>query len=89
MISFIARYFSSLWELLTAPFRAIWRGISALFPPRDCTIMDTPDGSVHTYQQSSFWRFAKFCVIVTMSMSGQVKLNIFIYFLHFSCCKSF
>ena len=79
MISFIARYFSSLWELLTAPFRAIWRGISALFPPRDCTVMDTPDGSVHTYQQSSFWRFAKFCVIVTMSIWAAWATYVYVY----------
>lgn len=79
MISFIARYFSSLWELLTAPFRAIWRGISALFPPRDCTIMDTPDGNVHTYQQSSFWRFAKFCVTVTMSIWAAWATYVYVY----------
>ena len=79
MISFIARYFSSLWELLTAPFRAIWRGISALFPPRDCTVMDTPDGSVHTYQQSSFWRFTKFCLITTMTIWAAWSTYVYIY----------
>ena len=79
MISFIARYFSSLWELLTAPFRLIWRGISRLFPPRDCTVMDTVDGEVHTYQQSSFWRFTKFCLIVTMTVWASWSTYVYIY----------
>ena len=79
MISFIARYFSSLWELLSAPFRLIWRGISRLFPPRDCTIMDTVDGEVHTYQQSSFWRFTKFCLFVTMTIWAAWSTYVYIY----------
>lgn len=79
MISFIARYFSSLWELLSAPFRLIWRGISRLFPPRDCTIMNTVDGEVHTYQQSSFWRFTKFCLFVTMTIWAAWSTYVYIY----------
>ena len=79
MISFIARYFSSLWELLTAPFRWIWRGISKLFPPRDCTIMDTQDGEVITYQQSSFWRFTKFCLFITMTIWAAWSTYIYVY----------
>ena len=79
MISFIARYFSSLWELLTAPFRLIWRGISRLFPPRDCTVMDTIDGEVHTYQQSSFWRFTKFCVVLTMTIWASWSTYVYVY----------
>lgn len=79
MISFITRYFSSLWELITAPFRLIWRGIEKLFPPRDCTIMDTSDGDVTTYQQSSFWRFTKFCAIITMSIWAAWSTYIYVY----------
>lgn len=79
MISFIARYFSSLWELITAPFRLIWRGIEKLFPPRDCTIMDTSDGDVTTYQQSSFWRFTKFCAIITMSIWAAWSTYVYVY----------
>ena len=79
MIDFIARNFSSLWELVTAPFRAIWRGISRLFPPRDCTVMDTTDGTVHTYQQSSFWRFTKFCVSLTMCIWATWSTYVYIY----------
>ena len=79
MIGFIARYFSSLWELITAPMRWVWRGISRLFPPRDCTVMDTDDGSVHTYQQSSFWRFTKFCVILTMTIWAAWSTYVYVY----------
>ena len=61
MLSFIARHFSSLWSLITSPFRALWRLIARIFPPREFTVMDTPRGNVYTYQQSSFWRFTKFC----------------------------
>ena len=79
MISFITRYFSSLWEFITAPLRLIWRGISRLFPPRDCTILDTRDGTVTTYQQSSFWRFTKFCLITTMTIWATWSTYIYIY----------
>ncbi len=79
MINFITRYFSSLWEFITAPFRLIWRGIERLFPPRDCTIMDTHDGTVSTYQQSSFWRFTKFCVITTMTIWAAWSTYVYIY----------
>ena len=79
MIGFIARYFSSLWELITAPFRLVWRGIAKLFPPRDCTVMDTVDGQVHTYQQSSFWRFTKFCAIITMSIWAAWSTYVYVY----------
>ncbi|MBR5904500.1 MAG: peptidoglycan DD-metalloendopeptidase family protein [Alphaproteobacteria bacterium] len=79
MIDFIARYFSSLWALLTAPFRAIWHGITRLFPARDCTIMDTSDGDVLTYQQSSFWRFTKFCAFITMTLWASWSTYIYMY----------
>lgn len=79
MLDFIARYFSSLWALLTAPFRAIWRGIARLFPPRDCTIMDSSDGDVLTYQQSSFWRFTKFCAFITMTLWASWSTYVYVY----------
>lgn len=79
MISFITRYFSSLWELITAPFRAIWRLIVRIFPPRDCTLMDTNDGEVHTYQQSSFVRFTKFCMVFTMLLWAAWATYIYTY----------
>ena len=79
MINFITRYFSSLWEFITAPFRLFWRGIERLFPPRDCTIMDTHDGTVSTYQQSSFWRFTKFCLITTMTIWAAWSTYVYIY----------
>ena len=79
MIGFIARYFSSLWELITAPFRMIWRGIVHIFPPRDCTIMNTSDGMVYSYQQNSFWRFTKFCVILTMFIWASWSTYVYVY----------
>lgn len=79
MIGFIARYFSSLWELITAPFRMIWRGIVRIFPPRDCTIMNTSDGMVYSYQQNSFWRFTKFCVILTMFIWASWSTYVYVY----------
>ena len=79
MLNFIARYFSSLWEFITAPLRWIWRGIGKIFPPRDCTIMDTRDGTVSTYQQSTFWRFTKFCAITTMTIWAAWSTYVYIY----------
>ena len=79
MINFVTRYFSSLWEFITAPLRWIWRGIERLFPPRDCTIMDTHDGTVSTYQQSTFWRFTKFCAITTMTIWAAWSTYVYIY----------
>ncbi len=79
MINFITRYFSSLWEFITAPLLWFWRGIERLFPPRDCTIMDTRDGTVYTYQQSSFWRFTKFCLITTMTIWATWSTYVYIY----------
>lgn len=79
MIDFIARYFSSFWELVTAPFRAIWRGISKMFPERDCTTMDTTTGNVSAYKQNTFWRFAKFCVTVTMCIWAAWSTYVYVY----------
>jgi len=79
MIDFIARYFSSFWELVTAPFRAVWRGISKMFPERDCTTMDTTTGNVSAYKQNTFWRFAKFCVTVTMCIWAAWSTYVYMY----------
>lgn len=79
MISFIARYFSSIWELLIAPFKAMWRLIVKIFPQRDCTIMNTADGNVLTYQQSTFWRLTKFCMVVAMSLWAAWSTYIYVY----------
>ena len=79
MINFITRYFSSLWEFITAPLRMIWHLIERIFPPRDCTILDTRDGNVITYQQSSFWRFTKFCMITTMTIWAAWSTYVYVY----------
>lgn len=79
MIDFIARHFSSVWELMTLPFRIIWRGIERLFPERDCTVMNTTTGDVDTYTQNTFWRFAKFCATVTMCVWAAWSTYVYVY----------
>ncbi|MFQ6778228.1 MAG: M23 family metallopeptidase [Alphaproteobacteria bacterium] len=79
MINFITRYFSSLWSLITWPFRAIWHGITRMFPPREFTIMDIPRGNVYSFEQSSFWRFTKFCGKLGLIIWASWATYIFIY----------
>ena len=79
MINFITRHFSSLWSLVTSPFRAIWRGITRIFPPREFTVMDTPRGNVYTFKQSSFWRFTKFCGKVGLIIWATWSTYVFVY----------
>lgn len=79
MINFIARYFSSLWELVTLPFRVIWHAIMRLFPSRDCTVMDITTGNVDTYRQNTFWRFAKFCATITMCAWAAWSTYVYMY----------
>lgn len=79
MINFITRHFTSLWALITSPFRAIWRVIVRLFPPREFTVMDTPRGNVYTFQQSSFWRFTKFCGKVGLFIWAAWSTYVFVY----------
>lgn len=79
MINFITRYFTSLWALITAPFRAIWRLIVRIFPPREFTVMDTPRGNVYTFNQSSFWRFTKFCAKVGLAIWASWSTYVFVY----------
>lgn len=79
MINFITRYFTSLWALITSPFRALWRVISRLFPPREFTVMDTPRGNVYTFRQSSFWRFTKFCGKVGLIIWATWSTYVFVY----------
>ncbi len=79
MLSFIARYFSSLWSLITWPFRALWRVITRIFPPREFTVMDIPRGNVYTYQQNSFWRFTKFCGKTGLIVWASWSTYVFVY----------
>ncbi|MGI5845876.1 MAG: peptidoglycan DD-metalloendopeptidase family protein [Alphaproteobacteria bacterium] len=57
MLNWIARQYSSLSALLTAPFRAVWRAICKIFPDRDITIIS--GGDLVSYHQTSFWRVAR------------------------------
>ena len=79
MINFITRHFSSLWSLITSPFRAIWHVIANIFPSREFTVMDTPNGNVYTYQQSSFWRFTKFCGKIGLIIWATWSTYVFVY----------
>ncbi len=79
MINFITRYFTSLWAFITAPFRAIWRVIVRIFPPREFTVMDTPRGNVYTFNQSSFWRFTKFCAKAGLIIWASWSTYVFLY----------
>lgn len=79
MINFITRYFTSLWAFITSPFRAVWRVIVRIFPPREFTVMDTPRGNVYTYGQSSFWRFARFCGGVGLIVWAAWSTYVFVY----------
>jgi len=79
MINFITRYFTSLWAFITSPFRAIWRVIVRIFPPREFTVMDTPRGNVYTFNQSSFWRFTKFCAKVGLFVWAAWSTYVFLY----------
>ncbi len=79
MINFITRYFTSLWAFITSPFRAIWRVIVRIFPPRQFTVMDTPRGNVYTYGQSSFWRFTRFCGKVGLILWASWSTYVFVY----------
>ena len=62
-----------------APFRAIWRVIVRVFPPREFTVMDTPRGNVYTYRQSSFWRFTRFCGKVGLILWASWSTYVFVY----------
>lgn len=79
MLNFITRYFSSLWALLSWPFRMVWRGIVRFFPTREFTVMDIPKGNVYTFQQSSFWRFTKFCGKIGLILWTLWSTYIFVY----------
>lgn len=79
MINFITRYFTSLWAFITSPFRAIWRVIVRIFPPREFTVMDTPRGNVYTYGQSSFWRFTRFCGKIGLILWASWSTYVFVY----------
>ena len=79
MINFITRYFTSLWAFITSPFRALWRLIVRIFPPREFTVMDTQRGNVYTFRQSSFWRFTKFCGKLGLIIWATWSTYVFVY----------
>lgn len=79
MVNFIARYFSSIWSLITSPFRAIWRLIVRFFPEREFTVTDTPRGNVYSFHQSSFWRFTKWCSKIGLIIWAAWSTYVYMY----------
>jgi hypothetical protein len=53
--------------------------ISRIFPPRQFTVMDTPNGNVYSYEQSSFWRFTRFCGKVGLFLWAAWSTYVFVY----------
>lgn len=79
MLNFIARYFSSVWSFIAWPFRSLWKFVSKIFPPREFTIMDIPSGNVHSFNQSSFWRFTKFVAKIGLVLWASWSTYVFVY----------
>jgi len=79
MLNFIARYFTSVWSFITWPFRAFWKIIVRIFPPREFTVMDTPRGNVYSFNQSSFWRFTKFFGKIGLIVWASWSTYVFVY----------
>jgi len=79
MLNFIARYFSSLWAFITWPFRALWNLVVQIFPPREITMMDTPNGNVYSFNQTSFWRFTKFVGKIGLVLWASWSTYVFVY----------
>ena len=79
MLNFIARYFTSLWSFITWPFRACWKIVVQIFPPREFTVMDTPRGNVYSFNQSSFWRFTKFFGKIGLVLWASWSTYVFVY----------
>lgn len=72
MFNFITRYFSSFWNLITIPFVLLYGIVKKIFPNQEITTIELANGSVSTYEKTSFWRFTTF--------SGKVFLFIWLIF---------
>jgi murein DD-endopeptidase MepM/ murein hydrolase activator NlpD len=78
MLNFITRYFSSLTSLLTAPFRAFWRGVRHIWPDQDVTAISS-GGNLDYYRQSTRVRFFKFCAKIGLFVWAAWSSYVFIY----------
>lgn len=65
--------------MVSAPFRRLWRFVAQIFPEREITILDRPGGTVHSYHQTSFWRFTKFCLILGFSFWASWSSYVYVY----------
>ncbi|MCL2749341.1 MAG: peptidoglycan DD-metalloendopeptidase family protein [Alphaproteobacteria bacterium] len=77
MFNWLAKYYSSLMSLLTAPFRAVWRLICRLLPERDFTIIS--GGDLVSYHQTSFWRFVKAVGTFALILWAAWSTYVFVY----------
>lgn len=77
MLHWIARQYSSLSSLLTAPFRAVWRVICRIYPERDITIIS--GGDLVSYRQTSFWRVARGLGKVVLVIWAVWATYVFVY----------
>lgn len=77
MFNWIARQYSSLASLLTAPFRAVWRLIRRIYPARDITMIS--GGDLVSYHQTSFWRFARSVGKIVLVIWAIWSTYVFVY----------
>jgi murein DD-endopeptidase MepM/ murein hydrolase activator NlpD len=76
---FLFAKFSSLWAVIGAPLRWLWRQICRLFPERDLTIMTTPSGVVRSFHQTSFWRVSKACFWMGLTTWAFWSTYVYVY----------
>ena len=79
MLNYLARKFSSLWSLLTYPFRVIWTIITKIFTEREFTVLNLTYGTVSSFKETSFWRFTKFCLSVSLFLWAMWSTYVFVY----------
>ena len=78
MLSFIARYYSSLKSLLTAPFRALWRLVRRIWPDQHVTAISS-GGDLDYYHQSSAMRFFKVTLKTGLVIWAAWSTYVFVY----------
>ena len=78
MLGFVARYYSSLKSLLTAPFRAFWRGVRYLLPGQDVTAISS-GGNLDYYRQSTGYRFGRLMLKIGLIIWAGWSTYVFVY----------
>ncbi|MCL2018058.1 MAG: peptidoglycan DD-metalloendopeptidase family protein [Alphaproteobacteria bacterium] len=78
MLGFVARYYSSLLHLLTAPFRAFWRGVAYFLPDQDVTAISS-GGNLNYYNQSTSYRFFRLMFKIGLIIWAGWSTYVFVY----------